>query len=110
MEHRAEVIFIVREMKHGAADDEPRECIGKRIGFDGFHAEVIGGQHSRPGTNAIYGTRIAIAGEYFKTICEQVGQIAAIATSCVKYACPRGKSAAQKLVEKIDINLPKLGY
>src|ERR1035438_9091849 len=40
VQHGCEVGVVAREMQYRAADDDVRECIGKRRVFDGFHVEV----------------------------------------------------------------------
>ena len=87
-EHGVEVGVVAGEVEDGAAEDEVEGVVGVGDGFDGFDAEVFGGEVGGEGGDESAGLRdgfgILIGGEDLVAFAEEIDEIAAGAAAGVE--------------------------
>jgi hypothetical protein len=106
------MIRVAREVEHGAIDDDVREGIWKRHRFHGLHSKIIDGKRRRQGSGqsarVLNQIRISVHAEHLVPISQKVNEVPPGTASDVQDSHPGPDSAAQELVEKIDVDLAEL--
>jgi hypothetical protein len=111
-QHGFEVIVVLREVEYGAAQYHIRKAVREGHRFQGFDSKVAFGELRRQGrretAHAPDGVWIGIHAEDFVPFPQEVKQIASFPAAGVQDAHAWRDTAAEKLVEEIDIDTAEL--
>jgi len=111
-DHGVEVCVVAGEVEDRVAEDDVECGVGEGEGFDGFDAEVLGGEigSERGGERAGLrnGFGVLVCGVDVVAFAEEVDEVAASTASGVEDAHAGRDVAAEELVEEIDVDVAEL--
>jgi len=103
-EHGEEVAVVAGEVEDGAEEDYVELGVGEGHGFDGFVAEVGGGEVGGELAGGGDGGGVGIGGVDLVVFAEEVDEIAAVAAAGVEDVHSGSDSAAEDLIEEVDVD------
>jgi hypothetical protein len=110
--HSPKVIVISREVEYGAGDYDVGEGAREGRFFDGLRAKVAGWQSRRKrcgeAAYGLYGLQVRIDAKNLEAFPEEIDQVPAGATSGIEDAHAGQDTAAEELIEEVDIDLSEL--
>ena len=109
VEHGSEITFIAGEVQHGAADDRVDGGIGPRERIKRPAVRVVGGNRHVQGrgepANPVDRHRVGVGDTDVEPVLEEERQVPSATAAGIEHAPPAVESAAQQLVEEIDVDL-----
>jgi hypothetical protein len=110
VQHGLEVHIVARKMEDGVADNHVRARIVEGHPFDGFDWEIwfgkSGREHPGEGTDALHRLNVWVNGINLVSFPQEINEVSAGTASGVQDSHSGWDAAFQKLVEKIDVDLP----